>query len=119
MYFRYDALLRQHQTLQENLRKRSPSYFADSLDGGGQIEALQKDNDALQQEINELQEKFMQYESTRSAGTYSHHEDDFIDLKRKYEALEMEYDRLKSQVEDYVDRTPGEAVFAEAGLQSR
>ncbi len=34
VFFRYDALLRQHHTLQESIHKRrSPSYSADSLDG--------------------------------------------------------------------------------------
>ena len=101
--------------MQENLRKRSHSYSADSLDGeASQVEALQKENEEMQQEIHQLQQKLLQYGSVDN-----HAEDDFIDLKRKYEALEMENNRLRARMEDSVDRVTDEAVFSEAGLQSR
>ena len=117
--YRYDTLLRQHHTLQENLRKRSPSYSADSLDGApttNQVESLQKEIEELQDENRHLQEKLMEHQVTRPVAET---DDDFIDWKRKCEVLQMENDRLKTQMEQITDRSTSDTVFSEVSLQSR
>ena len=113
--------MRQHHTLQENMRKRSPSYSADSLDGTSttnQVELLQKKIEELQDENRHLQEKLMEHQITRSiAGNDA--ADDFIDWKRKCEVLQMENDDLKTQMEQTTDRATSDTVFHEVNLQSR
>ena len=119
--YRYDTLLRQHHTLQENLRKRSPSYSADSLDGASttnQVESLQKEIEELQDENRHLQEKLMEHQLTRPTAE-TDAADDFIDWKRKCEVLQLENDRLKTQMEQTTDRANSDTVFYEVNLQSR
>ena len=109
--------MRQHHTLQENLRKRSPSYSADSLDGTSttnQTESLQKVIEDLQDENRHLHEKLVGYEVSRAA-VGNEAGDDSIDWKRKCEVLQIENDRLKTQMK----QTNNDSVLSEVNLQTR
>ena len=103
------------------MRKRSPSYSADSLDGASttnQVETLQKEVEELQDENRHLQEKLMEYQIIRPTAE-NDAADDFIDWKRKCEVLQIENDRLKTQMEQTTDRANSDTAFYEVNLQSR
>ncbi len=116
--FRYDALLRQHESLQDDLRKRSRSFSTDSLDGSAtaaveELEHLRKENASLKR-------KLLQKEAT-AASSQPHRDakEDYIDWKLKYEALQLENERLKGHAADSARPLGSDPELSEADLQSR